>query len=181
VGAVRLVKHRGQEATTGIWKEPVAGPVAVRGVNLKGDDQADRRFHGGPDKAVYAYALEDYAWWADELGHALAPGTFGENLTVEGIDLTAAVVGERWLVGTAVLEVRQPRTPCWKLGLRMGDDRFPARFAAAGRPGAYLRIAREGEVGAGDEVLRFYRPDHGPTIGQVAQQRSRSRTPNLRQ
>lgn len=171
VGALRRVEHRGREVMTGIWKEPVAGRVAVRGVNLDGDDQADRRFHGGPDKAVYAYAVEDYAWWASELGHVLAPGTFGENLTVKGVDLTTAVVGERWLVGTCVLEVCQPRTPCWKLGLRMGDDRFPARFLAAGRPGAYLRIAREGELGAGDELVRFHIPDEGPTIGEVAEVR----------
>ena len=175
VGAVRRVRHRGRDATTGIWKTPVAGRVAVRGVTLEGDDQANRRLHGGADKAVYAYASEDYAWWAGELGHDLAPGTFGENLTVEGVDLTAAVVGERWLVGTCVLEVCQPRTPCWKLGLRMGDDRFPERFAAAGRPGAYLRIAREGEVGAGDEVTRFYIPEEGPTIGDLAQARAQRR------
>jgi MOSC domain-containing protein YiiM len=171
VGAIRRVEHRGREVTTGIWKEPVAGPVAVRGVNLEGDDQADRRFHGGPDKAVYAYAVEDYAWWEAELGQSLAPGTFGENLTLERVDLAATVVNERWLVGTAVFEVAQPRTPCWKLGLRMGDDRFPARFAAAGRPGAYLRIAREGEVVAGDEVIRFHIPDRGLTIGEVARTR----------
>jgi MOSC domain-containing protein YiiM len=177
VGAIRRVEHRGRQVSTGIWKEPVVGPVAVRGVNLEGDDQADRRFHGGPDKAVYAYAVEDYAWWASELGHALALGAFGENLTVEGVDLTAAVVGERWLVGTCVLEVRQPRTPCWKLGLRMGDDRFPARFLAAGRPGAYLRIAREGELGAGDELVRFHIPDEGPTMGELAQKRARGGEP----
>lgn len=173
VGAVRVVEYRGREATTAIWKDPVAGPVAVRGVNLAGDDQADRRFHGGADKAVYAYAVEDYDWWGGELGTTPAPGTFGENLTVEGIDLTEAVAGERWLVGTAVVEVCQPRTPCWKLGLRMGDGRFPARFDAAGRPGAYLRISREGEVSAGDEVVRFYRPDDGRTIGHIAEERRR--------
>lgn len=176
VGTVRVVEYRGREATTAIWKDPVPGPVAVRGVNLEGDGQADRRFHGGADKAVYAYALEDYAWWGAELGATPAPGTFGENLTVEGIDLTEAVVGERWLVGTTVLEVCQPRTPCWKLGLRMGDHRFPARFDAAGRPGAYLRISREGEVSAGDEVVRFYRPDDGRTIGHIAEERRRRRS-----
>lgn len=172
VSTARRVEHRGREATTGIWKRPVAGRVAVRGVNLEGDEQADRRVHGGADKAVYAYASEDYAWWAGELGRKLAPGTFGENLTLEGVDLGAAVVGERWLVGTAVLEVCQPRTPCWKLGLRMGDEAFPARFTAAQRPGAYLRIAREGELGAGDEVVRFHRPYHGITIAFVARARS---------
>lgn len=178
VGAIRRVEHRGRQVTTGIWKEPVAERVAVRGVNLDGDDQADRRLHGGADKAVYAYATEDYAWWAGELGDDLAPGTFGENLTLSGVDLTAAVAGERWLVGTTVLEVCQPRTPCWKLGLRMGDDRFPAHFLAAGRPGAYLRIAREGELGAGDEVVRFHLPDEGLTIGQLARARARGTRPD---
>ena len=165
VGRVRRVEHRGKQATTGIWKDPVPGRVAVRGVNLEGDDQADRRVHGGADKAVYAYASEDYAWWAEQLGREMPPGTFGENLTVTGIDLRAAVVGERWLVGTAVLEVSRPRTPCWKLGLRMGDDDFPARFQAAERPGTYLGIVRKGDVGAGDDIVRFHRPDHGITIG----------------
>lgn len=171
VGAVRPVEHRGRRAATGIWKAPAAGRVAARGVNLEGDDQGNRRAHGGPDKAVYAYAAEDYAWWEGELGRELAPGTFGENLTLEGVDLGAAVAGERWLVGTAVLEVSQPRTPCWKLGLRMGDDEFPARFAAARRTGTYLRIAREGDVGAGDQVIRFHRPDHGVTIAALAEAR----------
>ena len=111
VGAVRTVAWRGGEVTTGIWKEPVVGPVAVRGVNLAGDDQADRSVHGGPDKAAYAYAQEDTAWWAGQLGRALGPGAFGENLTTSGLDLTNAVVGERWAVGSAVLEVSQPRVP----------------------------------------------------------------------
>ncbi len=149
VGAARSVEHRGRQQRTAIWKLPVEGRVAVRGVNLAGDEQGDRRLHGGPDKAVYAYSSLDYDWWADQLGGRLEPGTFGENLTLDGVDLSASIVGERWLVGTTVVEVCQPRTPCWKLGLRMGDDRFPARFTAAGRPGAYLRIAREGEVGCG--------------------------------
>lgn len=176
VGVARTVEHRGRPKRTAIWKHPVSGRVAVRGVNLAGDDQADRKLHGGADKAVYAYSSLDYAWWADEVGRPLEPGAFGENFTLDGVDLRAAVVGERWLVGTAVLEVCQPRTPCWKLGLRMGDERFPARFTAAGRPGAYLRIAREGEVGAGDEVMAFHRPDHGVTIAQVARAR---RDPSL--
>ncbi len=176
VGVPRLVEHRGRRAWTGIWKHPVAGRVAVRGVNLDGDEQADRRVHGGPDKAVYAYASEDYTWWAAELGRQLEPGTFGENLTLEGVDLGAARVGERWQVGSTVLEVAQPRTPCWKLGLRMGDDEFPARFLAAGRPGAYLRIVGEGEVGAADEVVSLHRPDDRPSLAEVAVERGRRRS-----
>jgi MOSC domain-containing protein YiiM len=151
VGEPRTVAWRGREVTTAIWKEPVEGRVTLRGVNLVGDDQADRRVHGGVDKAVYAYAVEDYDWWAASTG-ALAPGTFGENLTTTGIDLGGCRIGDRWRVGTAELEVAQPRQPCFKLGIRMGDDAFPERFAEAGRPGAYLRIVTPGEVGAGDAI-----------------------------
>jgi MOSC domain-containing protein YiiM len=98
----------------------------------------------------------------------LEHGVFGENLTVEGVDVTGAVVGERWALGSAVLEVAQPRIPCWKLGARMGDPSFPVHFAAAGRPGAYLRIVEEGEFGAGDEIEVRDRPHHGVTVGDVA-------------
>jgi MOSC domain-containing protein YiiM len=152
VGVPRTVEWHGREVTSAIWKQPVDGPVAVDGVNLHGDDQADRRVHGGADKAVYAYAAEDYAWW-ERVEGPLGPGTFGENLTTEGLDLTRARIGDRWHVGTAVLEVAQPRLPCFKLGMRLGDEHFPGRFAAAGRPGAYLRIVRPGVVAAGDTVV----------------------------
>ena len=114
VGRPREIEWLGKRGTTAIWKAPVEGRVPVAGVNLAGDDQADRRFHGGPDKAVYAYAGEDYDWWSRELDRPLEPGTFGENLTLQGLDVTAAVVGERWAIGSALLEVAQPRTPCWK-------------------------------------------------------------------
>jgi MOSC domain-containing protein YiiM len=168
VGGPREIEWLGKRDTTAIWKAPVQGRVPVAGVNLAGDDQADRRFHGGPDKAAYAYAREDYDWWSRELDRPLEPGTFGENLTVEGLDVTASVVGERWAIGSALLEVAQPRTPCWKIGARMDDPDFPVWFAAAGRPGAYLRILAEGEVGAGDAVEVVERPAHGLTVGEVA-------------
>jgi MOSC domain-containing protein YiiM len=131
----------------------------VRGVNLDGDGQADRRLHGGPDKAVYAYATEDYEWWSAQLGHPVDAGTFGENLTTTGLDLGALTIGSRWHVGSTVLEVAQPRQPCFKLGMRMGDADFVEHFGAAGRPGAYLRIVDEGDVGAGDEITVHARAD----------------------
>src|SRR3982751_4396409 len=121
VGEVREVEWRGDVVTTAIWKSPVAGRVALRGVNFAGDDQADRTVHGGPDKAVYAYAREDYDYWRDVEGLETPVGLFGENLTVEGLDLSAAHVGERWTVGSTLLEVAQPRLPCYKLGARVGD------------------------------------------------------------
>ncbi|HEV7591145.1 MAG TPA: MOSC domain-containing protein [Longimicrobium sp.] len=164
VGAIREVEWRGRQVTTAIWKHPVAGRVALRGVNFAGDDQADRTVHGGVDKAVYAYAREDYDFWRDEEAMETPPGLFGENLTVEGLDLSGALPGERWSVGSAVLEVAQPRLPCFKLGIRMGDQHFLKRFLAASRMGAYLRIVREGDVGAGDTVHVHDRPAHGVTL-----------------
>ena len=152
VGRKRPIEHLGRLRETAIRKEPVAERVAVRGVNVEGDDQADRRVHGGPEQAVYAYAREDYEWWERELGRPLEPGTFGENLTTAGLDVTGAQVGERWRIGKLVLEVTRPRLPCWKLGQHMGDQRFVARFGDAGRFGAYLRIVEEGDVAEGDEV-----------------------------
>lgn len=151
VGRTRTVEWHGRLVTSAIWKEPIDGPVAVEGVNLAGDDQADRRVHGGVDKAVYAYAVEDYNWWAASTG-PLGPGTFGDNLTTAGIDLNACLVGDRWQVGSAILEVAQPRQPCFKLGIRMNDEGFPGAFSSAHRPGAYLRIISGGIVAAGDPI-----------------------------
>ena len=168
VGLPRAVQVNGHEILTAIWKRPVAGRVPLHGVNLRGDDQADREVHGGPDKAVYAYAAEDTETWEAELGRPLGPGTFGENLTTRGIPVSAALIGERWAVGSALLEVAQPRLPCFKLGLRMGDPRFPKRFAAAERPGAYLRIIREGDIGASDTVRVVSRPAHAVTSALVS-------------
>ena len=147
-----------------IFKAPVDGRVRVAGDAVEGDQQADRRVHGGPDKAVYAYGLDEIRLWEDELGREVGPGGFGENLTVEGLDVSGARVGERWQVGSVLLEAVQPRVPCFKLNLRMGDPRFGRRFTAAARPGAYLRIVEEGELGAGDEVRVVRRPDHDVTM-----------------
>jgi len=168
VGRPRTVPRGRGTAQTAIWKHPVAGPVAARGVNLEGDDQADRHVHGGPDKAIYAYASEDTAWWEAELGRTLGPGAFGENLTVSGLDLSAMEVGQRWRVGSAVLEVSQPRLPCFKLGLRFGDPRMLKRFAGAGRTGTYLRIVEEGVLEAGDAIEVGPAPGHGVTVALIA-------------
>jgi MOSC domain-containing protein YiiM len=167
VGQPRTVRWHGRDVTTGIWKQPVDGHRRLHGVNLDGDDQADRRVHGGPSKAVYAYATEDYAWWETVLTTTLTPGTFGDNLTVTGVDLAGCVVGEHWRVGSAVVRVTEPRIPCFKLGMRMGYAGFFKHFADAGRPGTYLAIDGEGDVGAGDPIELLHRPDHGVTIGTV--------------
>ena len=168
VGTPHLIEWLGHVEATSIWKSPVEGRLAVRGVNIEGDDQADRNVHGGRDKAIYSYAREDEDWWAEQLGRPLDLGVFGENLTLEGVDVTGAVIGERWEIGSVVLEIAQPRMPCWKLGARMGDPGILEQFRRAGRPGAYLRIIIEGDVAAGDRVRVAYRPAHGVTVGEVA-------------
>jgi MOSC domain-containing protein YiiM len=165
---MREIERRGRLVRTGIWKRPVEGPVAVRGVNIEGDDQGDRSAHGGPDKAVYAYAREDIDWWEQELDRELPNGVFGENLTLSGLDPASALVGERWRIGSALLEVSEPRFPCWKLGVRFGDPRILKRFAAARRTGAYLRIAEEGSLQAGDVVEVVSRPGHDLSIAAFA-------------
>ncbi|MGH3823977.1 MAG: MOSC domain-containing protein [Pseudonocardiaceae bacterium] len=181
VGVPRVVRWRGRDVSTSIFKDPVEGRVAVQGVNIVGDDQADRTVHGGSDMAVYAYAREDTDWWSDELGAPLPAGVFGENLTLIGVAVTAAVIGERWRVNDVLLEVCAPRIPCYKLGIRMGEDGFPRLFAAAGRPGAYLRILAAGTVAAGDSVIIEHRPAHGVTVQTVneAYHRDHSRAAEL--
>jgi MOSC domain-containing protein YiiM len=174
VGRPRIVEWQGRTVMSAIWKDPVDGPIRVDGVNLAGDDQADRRVHGGLDKAVYAYASEDYDWWAASAGR-LAPGTFGENLTTAGIDVNESVLGDRWHVGSAVLEVTQPRMPCFKLGMRMGDPGFPARFLAAGRPGTYLRIVVPGTVASGDSIVVERASVPAATIGSLVARWRRDR------
>lgn len=167
VGSVREFEYNGRPAKSAIWKFPASGRIAARGVNLDGDDQADRAAHGGFDKAVYAYAVEDVRLWEREIGRPLTYGEFGENLTTEGIDVNNALVGERWGIGTTILEVSEPRIPCWRLGVRMNDKMFLRRFIEASRPGTYLRIIAEGDLGAGDQIRVVERPDHNVTIRDV--------------
>jgi MOSC domain-containing protein YiiM len=152
---------------SGIVKSAATGAVAVGSTGLAGDEQADRVNHGGPYKAAYAYARADAAWWEEQIGRPLEPGAFGENLTLAGVDVTGARIGERWRIGSAEFEVSGPRVPCSKLGARMGDPRFPRSFVAAGRPGAYLAVVAPGTLQAGDSVDVVHRPDHDVTVGLV--------------
>ena len=167
VGRPREFEFNGHPARSAIWKAPVPGRIAARGVNLEGDDQADRKAHGGPDKAVYAYAVEDLRWWESETGRAIPFGGFGENLSVEGVDVNDALVGERWQIGSAVFEVSEPRIPCWRLGVRMDDPAFVRRFTDAQRPGAYLRIVEEGDIAAGDSIRIVTKPQHDLTVRDI--------------
>lgn len=166
-GRAAPLQAGGRTVRSAIVKTPVAGPVAVGPLGLDGDEQADRRVHGGPHQAVYAYARESYEWWQAELGRVLAPAILGENLTTSGVDVDGAHVGERWRAGSVVFEVTAPRIPCAKLAARIGDPGFVKRFARAQRPGAYLRVLEPGTLAAGDGIDVVERPNHGVTIALV--------------
>ncbi len=160
---------QGSVVRTAIFKEPMQGPVALAGHNLAGDAQADLRVHGGPDKAVYAYAHEHYAYWENALpaGTLPGPGAFGENLTTQGLLESEVRVGDEFEIGTAVLRAVQPRQPCYKLNLRFGDPQMVPRFAAAGRSGIYFQVRRPGVVQAGDAMVLCQPSPFATTIQDV--------------
>lgn len=159
--AARAVK------TSAIDKRPVDGSVAATALGLDGDQQADRRHHGGVDRAVHAYALEDLRTWGEALDRPLRPGQFGENLTTLGVDVTGAVIGERWRAGTALLEISCPRIPCRTFAGWLGEGAWMRRFTERGAPGAYLRVVEEGRLGKGDAIVLERRPAHGVTVGEA--------------
>jgi MOSC domain-containing protein YiiM len=159
----------------------VAGRVTVHPLGLDGDVQVNRKHHGGEGQALYAYAQEDADWWSAELGRDLPPGRFGENLRVGGLDLTGALLGERWRVGTALLEVSAPRIPCANFARFWAEPQLVKRFTAHGASGAYLRVLEPGDVGAGDAVDVVFRPDHTVSTGLAfrAFTTQKSRLPEL--
>jgi MOSC domain-containing protein YiiM len=168
VGLPRPVSWRGRRIMTGIFKDPVEGRLRLRPYNLEGDGQADLSVHGGPDKAVYAYPSEHYPFWRRELElDALPWGAFGENLTTEGWWEDQVHVGDRFRIGTAELVVTQPRMPCFKLALKFDRDDIVERFLENERPGFYLAILQEGEIGAGDAMERVHEDEHRVTVVDV--------------
>ena len=156
----------GRLRRTAIDKRPVAGPVAVGRLGLAGDEQVDSKFHGGTEQAVYAYAREDLDWWVEQLGRELPNGTFGENITTSGLDITASLIGEVWRLGTALVQITYPRIPCVVFAGWLGEPRWVKRFAQARRTGAYLRVLAEGTVAAGDQVTAVSRPAEQVTVGE---------------
>jgi MOSC domain-containing protein YiiM len=165
VGQPRPVEWNGRTVLTGIFKAPVEGRVRMRALNLDGDGQADLSVHGGSDKAVYVYPSEHYGFWREELpGTGLPWGSFGENLTSEGWEEYEVHLGDRFRIGTAEVVVTQPRMPCFKLGIRFGREDVIPRFLDSGRPGFYLRVLEEGEVGAGDAMERTHQDPHRVTV-----------------
>ncbi|MEM7134955.1 MAG: MOSC domain-containing protein [Myxococcota bacterium] len=168
VGLPREVQTPRGPVLTGIFKSPTARRVRAEPHNLEGDGQADLVSHGGENKAIYGYPLEHYASWREELGRSdLEHGQFGENLTTEGLLETDAGIGDVFAVGTARLQVAQPRSPCFKLGLRMNDPHFVKRFMKSGRPGFYFRIAQAGELGQGDALTKVEEGKYGLSVWDI--------------
>ncbi len=168
VGTPRLVLWNGEPVSTGIFKEPVAGRVMMRTLNLDGDRQADLSVHGGPEKAVYVYPSEHYEFWKRELPDMDLPwGVFGENLTTTGLFETEINIGDKFRVGTAEVMVTQPRMPCYKLGIRFGRADILKRFLLSERSGFYLSVFKEGEVGEGDEFQLLEKNASGVTVVNV--------------
>jgi MOSC domain-containing protein YiiM len=180
VSLPQTVMHQGKSVTTGIFKKPVSGRVMLHKLNLDGDQQADLKVHGGVDMAVYAYPIEHYDYWQTELARPALPyGQFGENLTVEGLTEDNVRIGDIVAIGETLLQVTQPRLPCYKLVMRMeaGSD-FAARFLQSGRVGFYLRVLQEGAVGAGDAIAFAERDENSVTIAEFLQiYTSKSRDP----
>ncbi len=164
-----MLRARGRNVRSGIFKEPAPGRVHLGRQSLVGDVQVDRRYHGGPEQAVYAYGAEHTAHWSDQLrtSESLPHGFFGENFTTRGLLEEDVAIGDVFRVGTALVQVTKPRTPCFKLALRVGSSRFLKTFLASGRLGFYLRVLQEGEVGAGDSIERTGRERNALTVADL--------------
>jgi MOSC domain-containing protein YiiM len=167
-GLPQDVTWHGRSVTTGIFKRPVEGRIALRTLNLDGDRQADLSVHGGPYKAVYCYPIEHYDFWRDSLpGPELPMAAFGENFTTSGLSEDAVHLGDRFSVGSAEVVVTQPRLPCYKLGVRFQSDQMVKRFLASGRTGFYLSVSREGDVGAGDDISLLSRDINAVPVSEI--------------
>lgn len=162
----QLITTKAGTGVTAIDKRAVDGPVNLRKFGVFGDVQADAENHGGPDQAIYAYSQEDADFWSAELGRPLQPGLFGENLRTQGVETTGAVIGTRWRIGKALLEVTSPRVPCATFAERMGEPQWVKRFTQAGRVGTYLRVLEHGKAQAGDAITVEHVPGHGVTVGK---------------
>lgn len=168
VGLPRDVPWRGRTVRTGVWKRPVAGPCRLRRLNLAGDGQGDRAGHGGEQRAVLVYQLDSYRYWQRHLGRDhLRPGAFGENFTVDGLADDEVCIGDRYRIGSAVVEVTQPRVTCYRVGIRLEDPRMPAVLVSHQRPGFYLRVLTEGDVRAGDPIEKLAYGPEGVTVAEV--------------
>jgi ferredoxin-NADP reductase/MOSC domain-containing protein YiiM/ferredoxin len=168
VGLPRDIEWNGRIVHTGIWKDPVRGRSQVGRLNLEGDGQGDLAGHGGEQRAVFVYQIESYRHWQEQLNRTdFVHGQFGENFTVEGLPDDTVCIGDRYRIGSALFEVTQPRVTCYRLGIRMNEPRMPALLTASGRPGFYFRVLREGEVGAGDDIVKVGEAEERMTVAEI--------------
>jgi ferredoxin-NADP reductase/MOSC domain-containing protein YiiM len=168
VGLPRDIAWKGRTVHTGIWKTPVGGRCRVGRLNLDGDGQGDLAGHGGEQRAVFVYQIESYRYWQDQLKRTdFVHGQFGENFTIEGLPDDAICVGDRYQIGSALFEITQPRVTCYRVGIRMNEPRMPALLTSSGRPGFYFRILQEGEVGAGDEIVKVGETKERVTVAEI--------------
>jgi MOSC domain-containing protein YiiM len=168
VGLPRDIEWKGRTVRTGIWKYPVHGRCRVGRLNLDGDGQGDLAGHGGEQRAVFVYQIESYGYWQEHLKRAdFVHGQFGENFTIEGLPDDAVCMGDRCQIGDALFEVTQPRVTCYRVGIRMNEPRMPALLTSSGRPGFYFRVLREGEVGAGDEIVKVREAKERMTVAEI--------------
>jgi ferredoxin-NADP reductase/MOSC domain-containing protein YiiM/ferredoxin len=168
VGRPRDIEWKGRIVHTGIWKDPVRGLCRVGRLNLEGDGQGDLAGHGGEHRAVFVYQIESYRHWQEQLNRTdFVHGQFGENFTVEGLPDDTVCIGDRYRIGSALFEVTQPRVTCYRVGIRMNEPRMPALLTASGRPGFYFRVLREGEVGAGDDIVKVGQAEERMTVAEI--------------
>src|SRR6187455_1553110 len=168
VGLPRDIAWKGRTVHTGIWKESVHGRCRVGRLNLDGDGQGDLGGHGGEQRAVFVYQIESYRYWQEQLNRSdFVHGQFGENFTIEGLPDDAVYIGDRYQIGSALFEITQPRVTCYRVGIRMNEPRMPALLTSSGRPGFYFRVLREGEVGAGDEIVKVGEAKERMTVAEI--------------
>jgi ferredoxin-NADP reductase/MOSC domain-containing protein YiiM/ferredoxin len=168
VGRPRDIEWKGRTVHTGIWKDPVRGRCRVSRLNLEGDGQGDLAGHGGEQRAVFVYQLESYRYWQEQLKRTdFVHGQFGENFTIDGCPDAVVCIGDRYQIGSALFEVTQPRVTCYRVGIRMNEPRMPALLTASGRPGFYLRVLQEGDVGAGDEIVKMGEAKERMTVAEI--------------
>ncbi len=168
VGLPRDIEWKGRIVHTGIWKEPVRGRCRVGRLNLDGDGQGDLAGHGGEQRAVFVYQIESYRYWQEQLKRTdFVHGQFGENFTIEGLPDDEVCIGDRYQIGSALFEITQPRVTCYRVGIRMNEPRMPALLTSSGRPGFYFRVLHEGEVGAGDEIVKVGEARERMTVAEI--------------
>src|SRR5438309_2274313 len=168
VGLPREIEWRGRTVRTAIWKEPVQGRRRAQRLNVEGDGQADLGGHGGEQRAVFVYQIESYRYWEERLSRRdFIHGHFGENFTIEGLPDDEVCIGDRYRIGTALFEVTQPRVTCYRVGIRTNEPRMPALLTSSGRPGFYFRVLQEGEVGAGDEIVKVGEAEERMTVAEI--------------